>query len=111
MQGPSLDRLADLIAKPALLCPGLAMFAAGLLLLFLGELPEGVRRYFIPSLIMYAIGSGLISYIHAFLFSRISVKAKSEERSILPDSTIITIFAAQVVWFAAFIGYNFWRHL
>ncbi|MCG7979582.1 MAG: hypothetical protein N0E58_15810 [Candidatus Thiodiazotropha endolucinida] len=100
---------AILFAKDIRHMPTLvAVVVFGLLLLFIHDVPVEVRRFFIPSLAIYIIGSFNISYIHCTLGNRKAMEkgAKKEPHVGIKKTHYVGIVSAHIIWFLAFIIYN-----
>jgi hypothetical protein len=86
----------------------------GLLLLFFRDFDGPLRQYLVPSLVVYVLGAGLISFIHTMLWLRTVGRARQEAK---PNAETVPLnrlpfwlmIAFQIVWFFFFIGYNFYR--
>jgi ABC-type multidrug transport system permease subunit len=84
-------------------------FLAGLLLLFLGALPENIKSFFIPSLIIYSLGATLIGTFHRILGILFEKEGLRSNEIPIPLPWKIVVWILHFVWFAALVGYNFWR--
>jgi hypothetical protein len=79
-----------------------AILLSSIVLLFAKDLPVSIAKYLIPSLIIYAIGTGIIGHAQGVQFRRNFGPDKWQEPRLL--FTIV-----HLLWFAAFVWYLFHR--
>jgi hypothetical protein len=86
----------------------LGFFATLVLLLFVDKIPEALAQWLLPSLIVYSIGAGILSFIQAMLGVRNRVNERAEVG--LPDRIPAPAFwilmVAHIIWFFLFIYYG-----
>ena len=80
-----------------------ALLVLGLFLLFFKELNEELRKFFVPSLGIYIIGTSLIAWWQTELSKQQGGQVGWVEKKVVPW--------AHVGWFVFFVGYNIWRFL
>ena len=98
----------------------------GILLLLGKELGFYVRRFLISSIFMYSMGEFLIATLHRH-FALVHETPRKVKTTRLPDNRIIDeyreinnektiplcwrkmIWALHILWFIAFVIYNFWK--
>lgn len=93
---------------------GASSFVFALLLLFAGDLPEPVRRWTVPSLAVYLIGSGIIIFLKELFHIRHNAVRRQQTRNErspenLPLGQLWIFIGIYLLWFAALIAYNIWR--
>jgi len=76
----------------------------GLLLLFYRDFNEELRRYLVPSLVVYVLGTGLIAWVHYMLWRRTDLQPKR-----LAWPTFVRIVVVHIMWFVCFVWYNLYR--
>ncbi len=86
-----------------------AAFLAGLLLLFIKELPENCRSYLVPSLVIYALGATILATIHRLVALSYQEKNPTQNESGIPVTWRVGFCIVHVVWCACLIIYLFWR--
>jgi len=80
------------------------LLVLGLLMLFFKELPDTIKSYLIPALVVYVLGNGIIGYIQGSYFRANGMKNDFKE----PLKIYYFLYA---VWFVLFIVYLFFRHV
>ena len=86
----------------------LGFLSALILLLFVDKIPTNLSQWLLPSLIVYSIGAGILSFIQAML----GVRSRDEEKiqkglpNKIPGLAFWILIGAHVLWFAAFIYYG-----
>lgn len=88
---------SDIRYAPAII----AAFVFVLLLLFIKELPQPIQQWFIPSIAIYIMASGIIGYIQAILYAR-----KGE---VLATWQTVSIIIAHIVLLLFLVSYNCFR--
>lgn len=84
-------------------------FLLGLGLLFVQELPEPVRRYLLPALLVYSLGAALIGALHRLLgLHYVPAEGGNNEKPI-PWQWKLVVLLLHAAWFAVFLGYISWR--
>jgi hypothetical protein len=97
-----VPNFAQNIASDTRYFPALAaVLVIVVMLLFFDKLTEPLKTRFVPSLVAYAMGASLLGYVQTMLNIR--------RQSILNSWQFWTIVFFHALWFASFIGYNFWR--
>ncbi len=81
-----------------------SLLALGIVLLVYRDLGGLTRQYFVPSLAVYTLGSGIIASAHATA----SVRAK-QVNSRLKNGWVVLVYVAHVIWLGFLIGYGFRR--
>jgi hypothetical protein len=84
-----------------------AAFLCGLLLLFARDLPENVRSFFLPSLVVYAQGAALLGALHRMLGIHYQRTDIPDNEKPIPTGWKFAILFSHLIWFGALIGYNF----
>jgi hypothetical protein len=79
-----------------------AILLTSIVLLFAKDLPASISRYLIPSLIIYAVGTGIIGHAQGVQFRRNFGPGKWQEPKFL--FTVI-----HLLWLAGFVWYLFHR--
>lgn len=89
----------------------LSVFVLGLLLLFVPELPPFARQFVLPGLVVYTIGSALISHVQILLTVSANTKAQAENQTPrgISEGYLTAIIVAHVLWFLLFLGFLIWR--
>ena len=111
---------------------GPAIFSAFLfllLLLFQGKLRPEVQQFLLPALLLYSVGSAVISYVHRLMglnyepeimheeiktetnedgnkVTRLVIKRANNEKPI-PKGWKAAFYLSQIIWFGAFVYYMF----
>lgn len=87
------------------------VFILGLLLLFFEDLTPTMQDILIPSLVVYTLGTGVITCIQMLVTASANTKAraKSETPRGVPEGWLSAIVVLHVLWFVLLIGYNVWR--
>jgi hypothetical protein len=86
-----------------------AVLLVGLLLLLTRELPESIRIYMIPSLVVYGIGAAILGTIHRLISLHYQSPEYNNNERPIPVKVRLVILGFHLLWFAALITYNFWR--
>lgn len=97
-----------LYTQPRLVPSLFAVLVLGLLLFSSQELPEEIKKYLVPALIVYCLGTALLQTIHRLIAisHEDPDKAKDNERTI-PKWILYIIYAAHILLLSCFIGYLF----
>jgi hypothetical protein len=96
---------------------------AGLLLLFVGELPDPISRYMVPSLVLYALATGMLGtfhrllgfhYLHAFKLSEPEVpegfwQGRVNNEGMIPVRWRLCLLGFHLFLFSALMVYLIWR--
>lgn len=86
-------------------------FLFGILLLFLNELPPNMKKYMIPSLVIYSLGATILGTFHRLLgLHYVSERGGNNEKPI-PIQWKATLFVAHIIWFGALVVYNCYRQV
>lgn len=85
-----------------------SILVLGLLLLFLRELPEGIKSYLVASIAIYCLGAALLGMLHRLVALNYEKQNNNNESSI-PLTGKFLLYMLHISWFAALIIYNFWR--
>lgn len=78
----------------------LALVVLGMILLLFRDLSDDLRHYLTPSLVVYCLGSSLVSHLHVTLGNRTGDRVKISTRK------HIVIMLTHLTWLGLFIGYN-----
>lgn len=79
-----------------------SLVVLGMLLLVFRDLSDDFRHYITPSLLVFCLGSSLISHIHVTLGNRAGKGVK------IKPWIYTAIIVAHVIWFGLFVGYNYY---
>lgn len=99
---------------------GFGALIFGLMLLFIGSLSPPVRRWMVPSLAVYLIGAGNITFIKELRHRRYRADLRKErevpaDKRLRPSLTnldtgeVLFFLSLHAAWFLAFIAYNVCR--
>lgn len=83
----------------------IALVVLGMLLLVFRDLSDEIRHYVTPSLLVYFLGSSLISHLHVTLGNRKGVGVK------ISSLAYTVIMSLHIIWLGLFIGYNCYHFL
>lgn len=83
----------------------------GLLLLFFKELSDPIKLYFLPSLVIYVIGTSFLAYLQSMLALRKQMENDRDKIVFTGNAKPVfwTIVSLHVLWLACFIWYNLYR--
>ena len=107
--GSGSSALTHLFAMPRFAPALFATFMFGLLLLFVKELDQVVRSFLLPSLLIYAQGAALLGTLHRLLGIHYFDGSTQNNEQPIPKKWKWTLLLLHVIWFVAFIGYNYYR--
>ena len=85
----------------------LAAFVLGLLLLFYKDLQPWMQKLFVPSYVVYIIGTALIAQIQQMVGTREELRCKSSERDFTgsPRWFFRCVIVIHILWFALWVTY------
>jgi len=83
MSNESQEKLYDsLIRAPRLVPALLSILVLGLLLLFLRDLPENIRTYLVPSIVVYCLGGLRLGMFHRLIALHFEASGSNNECTI-----------------------------
>jgi hypothetical protein len=85
-------------------------FLLGLMLLFVQQLPQNIRDYTIPSLLLYSLGAAILGSLHRLLAVNYAPEDGSNNEKPIPGGWKVVLLIVHTFWFAALVGYNMYRH-
>ena len=83
----------------------------GLLLLFFKELSDPIKQYFVPSLVIYVIGTSFIAYLQSMLALRKQLEDEKAGKTFTGNHPAVfwAIVGLHVLWLVGLIWYNLHR--
>lgn len=109
MSNGSQEKLYDSLLRAPRLVPAIfSLLVLGLLLLFLRDLPEKIRTYLIPSIVVYCLGAAILGMFHRLIALHFQVPNSDNERTI-PLKGRVILYMIHALWFLGLVAYNYWR--
>ncbi len=81
-----------------------SLLVLGIVLLVYRDLEGLTRQYFVPSLAVYTLGSGIIASAHATAFARANQRDQA-----LSTWSVRLVYGVHVFWLGLLIWYGDWR--
>ena len=80
----------------------LGALVLALFLLFFKELKPFLQTYFVPSLAVYVLGTGVVAWLQ-------TMQGIRSNDGIINNRQFNCIIALHLLWLVAFVSYNIWR--
>ncbi len=109
MANDSQNFLVAMVAMPRFAPSWFSAFILGISLLFINDLPINMKKYMIPSLLVYSLGSIFLGTLHRMLSLNYAKNDFINNEQPIPSNWKITILILHTAWFSCFIFYNFHR--